>query len=126
MHSAAKAYRPEMQQLKQTRTLVLDSGEPEAKREEIRRYFHAKAKKLGKEKLAWWDVFAPMGKTDKVYSFEEARDFIVEADGVIAHAYRPGLAERSFDDIGKLVLGHPPFQALLGRDAGDQASYRVG
>lgn len=43
----------------------------------FRRYFQAKAKKLGKEQLAWWDLFAPMGRTDKVYSFEEARDFIL-------------------------------------------------
>jgi oligoendopeptidase F len=34
----------------------------------FRRYFHAKAKKLGKEKLAWWDLNAPLGKSDKVYS----------------------------------------------------------
>ena len=47
----------------------------------FRKYWHAKAKKIGKEKLAWWDVFAPMGKTDKVYSFEEACDFIVENFG---------------------------------------------
>ena len=44
----------------------------------FRKYFHDKAKKISKEKLSWWDTFAPMGKTDKVYSFEEARDFIVE------------------------------------------------
>jgi oligoendopeptidase F len=44
----------------------------------FRRYFQAKAKKLGKEKLPWWDLYAPVGKTDKVYSFEEARDFILE------------------------------------------------
>lgn len=44
----------------------------------FRKYFHAKAKKLGKEKLAWWDLYAPMGKTDKVYSYQEARDFILE------------------------------------------------
>jgi oligoendopeptidase F len=44
----------------------------------FRKYFNAKAKKIGKEKLAWWDVYAPVGKTDKVYSFEEARDFIIE------------------------------------------------
>jgi oligoendopeptidase F len=44
----------------------------------FRKYFNAKAKKIGKEKLAWWDVFASVGKTDKVYSFEEARDFILE------------------------------------------------
>ncbi len=41
------------------------------------KYFKHKAKLIGKEKLAWWDISAPMGKTDKVYSFEEARDFIV-------------------------------------------------
>lgn len=45
------------------------------------KYFKAKAKKLGKEKLAWWDLFAPIGKTDKVYSYEEARDFILNYFG---------------------------------------------
>lgn len=44
----------------------------------FRRYFNHKAKLIGKEKLAWWDLFAPLGKTDKVYSWDEARDFIVE------------------------------------------------
>jgi len=44
----------------------------------FRTYFHAKAKKLGKEKLAWWDLFAPMGNTDKVYTYDEARDFILK------------------------------------------------
>ena len=47
----------------------------------FRKYYKAKAKKLGKEKLAWWDVFAPLGKTDKVYSFDEARDFILKNFG---------------------------------------------
>lgn len=62
----------------------------------FRKYFKAKAKKLGKEKLAWWDIFAPMGKTDKVYSFEEARDFILENFG----KFSPDLsafAQRAFD-----------------------------
>jgi pepF/M3 family oligoendopeptidase len=44
----------------------------------FRRYFQAKAKKLGKEKLAWWDVFAPVGKADKVYTYEKACDFVLE------------------------------------------------
>lgn len=44
----------------------------------FRRYFKHKAKLIGKEKLAWWDIFAPLGKTDKVYSWDEARDFIVK------------------------------------------------
>jgi pepF/M3 family oligoendopeptidase len=63
----------------------------------FRKYFHAKAKKLGKEKLAWWDVFAPMGKTDKVYSFEEACEFIVSN----FEKFSPELAafaKRAFDN----------------------------
>jgi len=43
----------------------------------FRRYFKHKAKLLGKKKLAWWDLFAPMGKTDKVYSWKEAREFVI-------------------------------------------------
>jgi pepF/M3 family oligoendopeptidase len=42
----------------------------------FRRYFNHKAKLLGKEKLAWWDLFAPVGKTGRV-TFEEAREFIL-------------------------------------------------
>jgi pepF/M3 family oligoendopeptidase len=41
------------------------------------KYFLAKAKRYGKDKLAWWDVFAPSGKTDKTYSWDEARSFIL-------------------------------------------------
>ena len=44
----------------------------------FRKYFKNKAKRLGKDKLAWWDIYAPVGKADKEYTFEEARDFIVE------------------------------------------------
>lgn len=44
----------------------------------FRKYFKAKARRMGKEKLAWWDLFAPAGKTDRVYTWEEARQFILE------------------------------------------------
>lgn len=60
------------------------------------RYFKHKAKLLGKKKLPWWDVFAPMGKTDKVYSWDEARDFIVSN----FNKFSPELgafAKRAFD-----------------------------
>jgi oligoendopeptidase F len=63
----------------------------------FREYFHAKAKKLGKAKLAWWDIYAPVGKTGKIYSFEEARDFILENFG----RFSPDLAafaKRAFDN----------------------------
>jgi pepF/M3 family oligoendopeptidase len=63
----------------------------------FRRYFKAKARKIGKEQLAWWDIFAPVGKADKVYTFEEARDFILENFG----KFSPDLAafaKRAFDN----------------------------
>ena len=44
----------------------------------FRKYFKHKAQLLGKEKLAWWDLFAPVGKAGKTYSFDEASDFILE------------------------------------------------
>jgi len=62
----------------------------------FRRYFKHKAKLIGKEQLAWWDLFAPLGKTDKVYSWEEARDFIVSN----FNKFSPDLgafARRAFD-----------------------------
>jgi len=61
------------------------------------RYFKAKAHKIGKDKLAWWDIFAPLGKLDKVYSFEEARDFVLGNFG----KFSPDLqayAKRAFDN----------------------------
>lgn len=44
----------------------------------FRRYFHAKARKLGKEKLAWWNLFAPGGKTTRTYTWDEARAFVLD------------------------------------------------
>jgi oligoendopeptidase F len=61
----------------------------------FRRYFKAKAKKIGKEQLAWWDIFAPLGKTDKVYSYEEARDFILDNFGKFSPDLRV-FAQRAF------------------------------
>ncbi|MBI1794503.1 MAG: M3 family oligoendopeptidase [Chloroflexi bacterium] len=79
------------------KTLEAMLGAMEASFPMFRRYFAAKAKKLGKEKLAWWDIFAPLGKTDKVYSFEDARDFILDNFG----KFSPDLskfAKRAFDN----------------------------
>jgi pepF/M3 family oligoendopeptidase len=44
----------------------------------FRRYFDAKAARLGKTKLAWWDIFAQVGENNRQYTFGEARDFIIE------------------------------------------------
>ncbi len=62
----------------------------------FRRYFRAKAAKLGKEKLPWYDLFAPMGSTSTTYTFDEARDFILASFA----NFSPDLsafAKRAFD-----------------------------
>jgi len=44
----------------------------------FRKYFRAKAQRIGKEQLDWWDLFAPVGAVTKHYTFAEAREFILE------------------------------------------------
>jgi len=63
----------------------------------FRRYFRAKAQRLGKKKLAWWDLFAPLGKADTTFTFPQARDFILQHFG----AFSPDLADfarRAFEN----------------------------
>jgi pepF/M3 family oligoendopeptidase len=55
----------------------------------FRKYYKAKANRLGKSKLAWWDLFAPMGATETRYTFRQAADFIVAQFG----AFSPELAD---------------------------------
>lgn len=90
LHSAIDAARIDRKTLKAMLGAMEDSFPM------FRKYFKAKAKKLGKEKLAWWDIFAPLGKTDRTYTFEEARDFILKHFG----RFSPDLsafAGRAFD-----------------------------
>ena len=58
-------------------TLEAMLGAMQASFPSFRRYYTAKAKRLGTEKLVWWDIFAPAGRTEKTYTFDEASDFIV-------------------------------------------------
>ncbi len=46
-------------------------------------YFAAKAKVLGVEKLAWYDINAPVGNLNSNFTFAEAADFIVKNLGDI-------------------------------------------
>jgi pepF/M3 family oligoendopeptidase len=41
------------------------------------RYFHAKARRLGKERLAWWDLFAPTESSETIYTYPQAVDFVL-------------------------------------------------
>lgn len=50
----------------------------------FRRYFRSKAKKLGKDALPWWDLFAPVGEVELSYTWEEVRDYIVEQFGTFS------------------------------------------
>ena len=50
----------------------------------FRRYWRAKARLLGKEALAWWDLAAPVGKAARSYSFSEARESILAQFGTFS------------------------------------------
>jgi pepF/M3 family oligoendopeptidase len=60
------------------------------------RYFLAKARRLGKEKLAWWDLFAPLGGSTRSFTFPEAREFILGNFASFAPELE-ALAKRAFD-----------------------------
>lgn len=62
----------------------------------FRNYWNAKAKKLGKTQLAWWDLFAPVGEVHKEYNWEEARAFILENYAKF-HPEMAKFAEYAFD-----------------------------
>ncbi len=47
----------------------------------FREYLHIKAAALKVPRLAWYDLFAPLGTTDRVWTFKEANAFIVEQFG---------------------------------------------
>lgn len=54
-----------------------------------RQYFLAKARALGKELLDWWDLFAPVGQSQRHWTWEEAQRFVVEN----LASFSPGAAE---------------------------------
>lgn len=75
----------------------------------FRRYLASKAKKLGKpgtakERLPWWDLFAPMGASHTSFTWRQARDFIVEK---FSHFTRElgQYAARAFDE--RWIDGEP-------------------
>jgi len=64
---------------------------------DLRRYLKAKARALGIEHLAWYDLFAPVGKSERVWSYAAAQDFIItNFNGVSAKL--GALAQRAYDE----------------------------
>ncbi len=45
---------------------------------DFRRYLRAKARALGVKALAWYDLFAPVGQSNKVWEYPNATGYIVE------------------------------------------------
>ena len=64
-------------------------GEARASFPEFRRYFKLKAEAIGVPALAWYDLFAPMGATDRVWTWPNATSFIEERFS----AFSPRLGE---------------------------------
>lgn len=63
----------------------------------LRRYLHAKARHLGKERLGWYDLEAPVGAAARHYGWEEARDFVVRHFGSFSTDLA-AFARRAFDE----------------------------
>ena len=63
----------------------------------FRRYMKAKAKRFGFDRLAWWDIFAPVGKSERRFTWEEATRFILAQFGSFDERLER-LASRAFDN----------------------------
>lgn len=55
----------------------------------FRRYLKTKAKLLGLEKCAFYDLFAPVGKADMNFTYEQAREMVMTQYG----AFNPAMGE---------------------------------
>ncbi|GMQ77960.1 MAG: M3 family oligoendopeptidase [Anaerolineae bacterium] len=45
---------------------------------DFRRYWRAKASLLGKDRLPFWDLYAPIGNSNRYFTYAEAREFILD------------------------------------------------
>ncbi|HYH11632.1 MAG TPA: M3 family oligoendopeptidase [Thermomicrobiales bacterium] len=64
---------------------------------DLHRYFAAKAKALGLEKLAWYDLSAPLSAEGRKWEWDDAVAFVNEQFGTFSDRLR-GLSERAFDE----------------------------
>jgi len=70
----------------------------------FRKYFQAKARRLGKERMAWWDLFAPVGAAERKFTYEEAREFLLAQFAHFSDRLAQ-LARRAFD--GRWIDAEP-------------------
>jgi pepF/M3 family oligoendopeptidase len=62
----------------------------------FRKYLKAKANRFGKQALPWWDLFAPVGQSNRTFSWAEAEAFIVDNFGTFSDDLA-SFAQRAFD-----------------------------
>ena len=62
---------------------------------DMRRYFHAKARALGIARLAWYDLFAPLGASSAQWDYADGTAFILEQFGTYSPELRD-FAARAF------------------------------
>ncbi len=64
---------------------------------DFRRYLRTKARALGLQRLAWYDLFAPLEGSERGWSFAEAQAFIIEQFGTYSAKMRD-FAARAFQE----------------------------
>jgi oligoendopeptidase F len=64
---------------------------------DLHRYFAAKAKALGVEKLAWYDLAAPLGGEGRTWEWSDAVTFVNEQFGTFSDRMRK-LSQRAFEE----------------------------
>jgi pepF/M3 family oligoendopeptidase len=62
----------------------------------FRRYWQAKARRLGQEALPWWDLFAPVGHSERHFTWAETQAFVLEQFGTFSERLAT-FARRTFD-----------------------------
>lgn len=65
---------------------ILDAMVSEAREAfpDFRRYLDLKAQAIGVDKLAWFDLFAPVGQTERTWAWPEATAFVTEQFGTFS------------------------------------------
>jgi pepF/M3 family oligoendopeptidase len=90
----------------------------------FRRYLQAKAKMLGLEKLAWYDMFAPVGAEGRSWEYAEASVFVKESFGTYSDKmadfaqsmydqHRIDAEPRGGKRDGAYCMGIPPDDSLV-------------
>lgn len=64
---------------------------------DFRRYLRAKARLLGLDRLAWYDIFAPISAQPRVWTYPDAQQFILAQFGSYSERLQ-GLARRAFNE----------------------------